>query len=126
MLQTQVMSEMNLVAQSLGVIDDKGFGAMLQTFGQPQAILHRNSVFSSRDAKEQNAMKIDMESMVQSLKRMYSIPNPQLPFTSLLTKVADSIIQEQHADMIDVSSLWNGSKKNIESQFGERFTERQE
>lgn len=74
------MSEMNLVAQSLGVIDDKGFGAMLQTFGQPQAILHRNSVFSSRgraawtvlsvDAKEQNAMKIDMESMVQSLKRM--------------------------------------------------------
>lgn len=70
---------MNLVAQSLGVTDEKLLAEMIQVFGQPLSILQRNNLMETRgrsggsgleeDGKEKVAMKIAIEPIVQRLKR---------------------------------------------------------
>ena len=73
------MNEMQIVAQSLGVLEDKALGEMLQTQCNPGALLRRNReyllkgrdvvCFRRSDIKEQNAMRVSLDELVESLRR---------------------------------------------------------
>ena len=71
------MNEMQIVAQSLGVLDDKALGEMLQTQCNPGALLRRNREYVMKgtcreeriDIKEQNAMRVPLDELVESLRR---------------------------------------------------------
>ena len=47
-LQTQVMHEMDLVSESLGISDDTTFSQMLYSCCNPQSIMTRNKQYPSK------------------------------------------------------------------------------
>ena len=107
-LQTQVMNEMQIVAQSLGVNDEKTFGEMLQAQCNPVLLLRRSKELGMRDAKEQKAMKISLLEVTEALRRYYSIPSSQLPFTSLFCSMTLSNPEDIHSNSPDISAVRKG------------------
>ena len=69
MLQMQVMREMDLVSQSLGITDDLSFTQMLNACCNPQAIVMRNKQVL-KGGKDPELPKLPIREVVTPVKQI--------------------------------------------------------